>query len=193
MGSLQPSSLLPPVYPEGSRGVVGEVRPASTELLLREQKQELLGPGEYPSNPNTLEPARQLFAGPGRPLSGGRDAFRGNENKTLTAFSNRNSNDSRKLATLSEPTTSHFLIATKTHFSEEKAKSEEKTNLLETLKNNSSGGVQMLDDGRVAKRRANAERVSLMLESRPPHPRWVCAVRELAGSVPNLPRQRRRE
>jgi hypothetical protein len=124
MGLFQPSSPLLPVYPEGSRGVVGEVRPASTELLLREQKQELLGPGEYLSNPNTLEPARQLFGGPARPLSGGRHAFRGNENKPLTAISNRNSNDSRKRATLSEPTTSEFLIATKTHSSEEKAKRE---------------------------------------------------------------------
>jgi hypothetical protein len=52
------------------------------------------------------------------------DAFRGTENKPLRAISNRKSNDSRKLATLSEPTTSKFLIATKTHFSEEKAKRE---------------------------------------------------------------------
>jgi hypothetical protein len=57
-------------------------------------------------------------------LLGGRDAFRGNENKPLRDFSNRNSNDSRKRATLSEPTTSKFLIATKMHFSEEKAKRE---------------------------------------------------------------------
>jgi hypothetical protein len=44
------------------------------------------------------------------------------ENKRLTAFSNRNSNDSRKLATLSKSTTSNFLIATKLHVSEQKAK-----------------------------------------------------------------------
>jgi hypothetical protein len=83
---------------------------------------------------------RQYCGEPGRPLSGGSlprrslaglpraeprgDAFRGNENKPFRAFSNRNSNDSRKRATLSEPTTSKFLIATKTHVSEEKAKRE---------------------------------------------------------------------
>jgi hypothetical protein len=44
------------------------------------------------------------------------------ENKPLRAISNRNSNDSRKRATLSESITSKFLIATKTHASEEKAK-----------------------------------------------------------------------
>jgi hypothetical protein len=87
-------------------------------------------------------PARQLFGGPGRPLSGGSlprrslagDAFRDIENKPLRTISNRNSNDSRKLATLSESTTSHFLIATKMHFSEEKAKREEKTNLVKVSK-----------------------------------------------------------
>jgi hypothetical protein len=77
---------------------------------------------------------------PGRPLCGGSlprrslaglpraeprgDTSRGIENKPLRAFSNRKSNDSRKPATLSEPTTSNFLIATKTHSSEEKAKRE---------------------------------------------------------------------
>jgi hypothetical protein len=63
---------------------------------------------------------------PARQYCGGKDAFRGTENKLLRAFSNRNSNDSRKLATLSEPATSKFLIATKMHVSEEKAKSDEK-------------------------------------------------------------------
>jgi hypothetical protein len=75
---------------------------------------------------------RQYCGEPGRPLSGGSlpasivagDAFGGNENKPFRAFSNRNSNDSRKLTTLSESTTSKFLIATKTHSSEEKAKRE---------------------------------------------------------------------
>jgi hypothetical protein len=52
------------------------------------------------------------------------DAFRGTENKPLKAFSSRNPNDSRKLATLSESTISNFLIATKLHVSEEKAKRE---------------------------------------------------------------------
>jgi hypothetical protein len=82
------------------------------------------GPGAYLSDRNTLEP--------GRPLSGGSlpraeprgETFGGNENKPLTPFSNRNSNDSRKLATLSESMRSQFLIATKLHFSEEKAKRE---------------------------------------------------------------------
>jgi hypothetical protein len=58
------------------------------------------------------------------PKRPGNPVLRGNENKSLRAISNRNSNDSRKLATLSEPTTSQFLIATKLHFSEEKAKRE---------------------------------------------------------------------
>jgi hypothetical protein len=52
------------------------------------------------------------------------DAFRGIENKPLRAISNRKSNDSRKLATVSESIISNFLIATKTHISEEKAKRE---------------------------------------------------------------------
>jgi hypothetical protein len=55
---------------------------------------------------------------------GRKDAFRGNENKPIRAHSNRNSNDSRKRATHSESTTSDFLIATKMHLSEEKAKRE---------------------------------------------------------------------
>jgi hypothetical protein len=79
-------------------------------------------------------PASPISGGPSRPLSGSGgslpasivagDAFRGNENKPLRAISNRNSNDSRKLATLSESTISNFLIATKLHVSEEKAKRE---------------------------------------------------------------------
>jgi hypothetical protein len=87
-------------------------------------------------------PRGQRFGQPVRPLSGGSlprrslaglpraqprgDTFTGKENKPLTAISNRNSNDSRKPATLSESMTSDFLIATKLHVSEEKAKSEEK-------------------------------------------------------------------
>ncbi len=59
---------------------------------------------------------------------GGRQ-FRGNENKPLTAISNRNTNERRNTATLPEPITSKFLIATKMHFSEEKAKSEEREKL----------------------------------------------------------------
>jgi hypothetical protein len=52
------------------------------------------------------------------------DTFAGNENKPLRAISNRNTNERRSAATLSEPTTSQFLIATKLHVSEEKAKRE---------------------------------------------------------------------
>jgi hypothetical protein len=54
----------------------------------------------------------------------GNPVFSATENKPLRAFSNRKSNDSRKLATLSKSTTSKFLIATKMHFSEQKAKRE---------------------------------------------------------------------
>jgi hypothetical protein len=64
--------------------------------------------------------------------SGGKYAFTGNENRPLTAVSNRKSNDSRKRTTLSESATSNFLIATKLHISEEKAKSEERVKLLLT-------------------------------------------------------------
>jgi hypothetical protein len=71
-----------------------------------------------------LSPQPQGSRLPRRSLAG--DAFRGNENKSLTAISNRKSNDSRKLATLSKSITSKFLIATKWHCSEEKAKREEK-------------------------------------------------------------------
>jgi hypothetical protein len=68
-----------------------------------------------------------LWAQKGRELPAGivaGDTFTGDENKPLTASSNRNSNDSRKLATLSESITSNFIIATKMHVSEEKAKRE---------------------------------------------------------------------
>ncbi len=91
---------LPPVYPERSRG-------ASIVVGLIPTPAAWLG-------------------GPGRPLSGGRDALRGNENKPLRAGSNRNTNEGRKLAIHSESMTSKFLIATKLHVSEEKAKSDEK-------------------------------------------------------------------
>jgi hypothetical protein len=80
------------------------------------------------------EPASPVAGGPARRRSGGRDALRGNENKRLRTLSNRNTNEGGKLATLSEPTTYHFLIATKMHFSEEKAKSDEKTNLVKASK-----------------------------------------------------------
>ncbi len=70
------------------------------------------------SNPNAFEVARQYC--------GERDVFAGTENKPLTAISNRNTNERRKRPTLSESTTSNFLIATKMHFSEEKAKSEKR-------------------------------------------------------------------
>ncbi len=70
--------------------------------------------------------------GSGRPLSGGTlprrslagSVLRGNENKPLRAISNRNTNERRNTATLSKSTTFNFLIATKMHFSEEKAKRE---------------------------------------------------------------------
>jgi hypothetical protein len=82
---------------------------------------------------------RRYCGGPASPFAGGPAPSgasgrysRGNENKPLTAISNRNSNDSRKRATLSEPITSKFLIATKMHLSEEKAKREEKAKLLLT-------------------------------------------------------------
>jgi hypothetical protein len=108
----------------------------------------MTGPNEGPRSPahiTSVAPARRLPpAGfsrgrratkargrvsskmPGLPAKycGRKDTFRGTENKPLTAISNRNSNDSHKRATLSEPTTSNFLIATKMHISEEKAKRE---------------------------------------------------------------------
>jgi hypothetical protein len=104
------------------------------------------------SNPNTRrlvwrawppsfwrQPASPTAGGPARQHCGGRDTFTGTENKPLTAISNRNSNDSRRRTTLSESTTSNFLIATKMHVSEEKAKSEEKTNLLKAPERNVLG------------------------------------------------------
>jgi hypothetical protein len=85
-----------------------------------------------PASPFAGGPARHLIGRePARRPLGGRH-FRGNENKPLTAISNRNSNDSRKVATASESTTSNFLIATKMHLSEEKAKREEKAKLILT-------------------------------------------------------------
>jgi hypothetical protein len=68
--------------------------------------------------------ASPFAGGPARRCPGGGDAFGGKENKPLRAISNRNSNDSHKLTTLSETTTSDFLIATRMHISEEKAKRE---------------------------------------------------------------------
>jgi hypothetical protein len=114
------------------------------------------------SNPHTRrlawrEPAYQLFRGSASPMAGGSlprrslaglpraeprgDTFRGNENKPLRAFSNRKSNDSRKLATLSKSMTSKFLIATKMHLSEEKAKSEQKTKPLRGITSASVDGA----------------------------------------------------
>ncbi len=142
---------------------MGEAGSASTELLLREQKQMLWTQRipSLPASPAGPEPRRRACPGrgPGEPHRGERrpgastasglpvypersrrastvsgDTLRGDEDKALTAVSNRNTNERRKLTTLSEPTTSKFLIATKLHFSEEKAKSEEKTNLLEASK-----------------------------------------------------------
>jgi hypothetical protein len=77
-------------------------------------------------------PAPQYCGGLGRPLSDGslprrslaESVLRGNENKPLRAISNRNTNERRNAATLSTSTTFNFLIATKMHFSEEKAKRE---------------------------------------------------------------------
>jgi hypothetical protein len=76
------------------------------------------------SNRNAQQPARQLFGGQAPQYCGGRDVFSGNENKRLTAVSNRNTNERRNAATLSKSSTSKFLIATKLHVSEEKAKRE---------------------------------------------------------------------
>jgi hypothetical protein len=68
-----------------------------------------------------LQPGTFALDAANRP---GKPVFTGTENKPLTAISNRNSNDSRKLATHSQSITSDFLIATKLHVSEEKAKRE---------------------------------------------------------------------
>jgi hypothetical protein len=67
--------------------------------------------------------------GPAHQLFGGSDTLRGNENKPLRAGSNRNTNERRKRVKTLESMVYEFLIATKLHVSEEKAKSEEKTNL----------------------------------------------------------------
>jgi hypothetical protein len=133
------------------------------------------------SNRNTRrlvwrEPASPIFGGPGRPLSGGRDAFRRNKNRPPRApkaicfgalrtgdntLSNRNTNERRNTATFSESTTSKFLIATKLHFSEEKAKSEEKTKSLRGVEHNCSGDGRMLMVARAAERGPNPERIPL--------------------------------
>jgi hypothetical protein len=99
------------------------LEPTRTTLLgsPRATKASAVGSRSVPGLPAT--PAG-WFRGPTSPIAGGKGVLRGNENKPLTAHSNRNSNDSRKLAILSESTTSNFLIATKLHFSEEKAKRE---------------------------------------------------------------------
>jgi hypothetical protein len=172
MGSFQPTTLLLPIYPEGSRGPIGDAGPASTESVGADKRALLVPFQLFRANPSgatpgllacclrqslpshvgtapeavkasLLRPQKQFPSGfpesgnnaePARPLSGGGHTFTGTENKPLTAISNRKSNDSRKLATLSESMTSQFLIATELHVSEEKAKSEEKTNLLEPSK-----------------------------------------------------------
>jgi hypothetical protein len=85
-------------------------------------------------------PARWHVRGPASPIAGGWPAstvagpsaavpaeetlLRDTENKPLTAISNRNSNERRKRATLPTSIISKFLIATKMHLSEEKAKRE---------------------------------------------------------------------
>jgi hypothetical protein len=80
---------------------------------------------DLPRRPLAGLPRRSL-AGLPASLGGGKHTFRGTENKPIRTISNRTSNDSRKLATHSESMTSKFLIATKMHASEEKAKSDEK-------------------------------------------------------------------
>jgi hypothetical protein len=123
-----------PAFPEPRRklstprGTKGQP-PRVSEGSKSKPPASLLWPKEAGAcNRNTC---RLVWQHPTRYL--GREGhFRGNENKPLTAISNRNSNDSRKLATLSESTTSNFLIATKMHISEEKAKREEKAKLILT-------------------------------------------------------------
>ncbi len=117
------------VYPERSRGVHrgpfwAVVATVSAFLTVRSSLP--------PASPTCGGPARLSRAQsrgplsddslPRRSLAG--DAFTGNENKPLRAGSNRNSNERRKLATHSKNKRSHFLIATKLHVSEEKAKRE---------------------------------------------------------------------
>jgi hypothetical protein len=177
MGLFQPTTLLLPIYPEGSRAAIGEAGPASTESAAADKRALLVPFQLFRANPSgatpgllacclrqslpshvgtALEAVKASLLGPqkqfpsafpksgdnaglARRCSGGRHSFTATENKSLTAISNRNSNDSRKLTTHSESTTSQFLIATKMHVSEEKAKSEEKTNPLKGLKSNCSG------------------------------------------------------
>jgi hypothetical protein len=169
MGLFQPTTLLLPIYPEGSRGAIGDAGPASTESVGADKRVLLVPFQLFRANPsgtppgllacclrqslpsrvgtaleavkaNLLRPqkqapgARTMPGLPARQHCGEKDTFTATENNPLTAISNRKSNDSRKLATHSESITSNFLIATKLHVSEEKAKSEEKTNLLEPSK-----------------------------------------------------------
>jgi hypothetical protein len=147
-GSAAYVTFEPSPHPAGSRpprrslaGLREESTPrtssAQPERTLRADKNKSVGATREAgarkfalSDGNTFELATPIAGGPARQYCGGRDTFRGNENKPLTAISNRKSNDSRKLTTLPESTTSNFLIATKSHFSEEKAKSEEKANLV---------------------------------------------------------------
>jgi hypothetical protein len=148
MGSFQPSSLLllvvgvagpasrKPAHPPlgGLPAAAGPPRWPRRPVLLRLPSSEA-----KELQPRGLPRARSgsALSGAARPRGqyfGGRGNLNGNENKPLTALSNRNSNDSRKLATPSEPITSNFLIATKLHVSEEKAKREEKANLVEASK-----------------------------------------------------------
>jgi hypothetical protein len=201
MGLFQPTRLLLAGYPEGSRGAIPVAGSASTESVAASERVHaqparahrvlLVRFQIFRANPSGATPGllacclgQSSPSRVGAALGAVKAVFRGNENKSLTAISNRKSNDSRKLATLSEPTTSKFLIATKSHFSEEKAKSEEKTKLLGASKTTVLGGARTLMVERVAERGANAERVSLVLESRTPHPRWVRAVRERWQGAP---------
>ncbi len=121
------------VYPERSRGVH---RAPFWAVVATVSAFLTVASSLPPASPTCGGPARLPRAQSRGPLSGGSlprrslagDALRGNENKSLTAISNRNTNERRNAATHSESTISKFLIATKMHFSEEKAKSEEKTN-----------------------------------------------------------------
>ncbi len=97
------------------------------------------------SNPNSLEPASPIAGGPTRQYRGERDVFTDTENKPLTPISNRNTNERRKLTTPSKSTISKFLIATRMHVSEEKAKSEETANLLKALRTDVPG-MHFADD-----------------------------------------------
>jgi hypothetical protein len=169
MGLFQPTRLLLPIYPEGSRGAIGEPGLASTESAAADKRALQVRFQLFRANPSGAPPgllacclrqslpshvgtaleavkasilrphkqapgSRTMPGLPAREHCGEKDTFTATENKPLTAISNRKSNDSRKLATHSESIISNFLIATKLHVSEEKAKSEEKTNLLEPSK-----------------------------------------------------------